>query len=73
MKPGYSTGQGITAIGKLSEALPDGYTYAWSGMTYQEQESGGQVVLILYIALIFGYLFLIAQYESSPFSIACFT
>lgn len=64
MKPGYSTGQGITAIGKLSEALPDGYTYAWSGMTYQEQESGGQVVLILCIALIFGYLFLVAQYES---------
>ena len=64
MKPGYSTGQGITAIGKLSEVLPDGYTYAWSGMTYQEQESGGQVVLILCIALIFGYLFLVAQYES---------
>jgi HAE1 family hydrophobic/amphiphilic exporter-1 len=33
-------------------------------MTYQEQDSSGQVLLIILIALAFGYLFLVAQYES---------
>lgn len=64
MTPGYSTGQGIEAVGRLAQTLPPGYTYAWSGMTYQEQSAGGQVLFILCIALVFGYLFLVAQYES---------
>ena len=62
--PGYSTGQGITAMEKLASALPEGYSLAWSGMTYQEREAGGQTGLILLIAVLFGYLFLVAQYES---------
>ena len=33
-------------------------------MTYQEQQATGQIAIILAIALIFGYLFLVAQYES---------
>jgi HAE1 family hydrophobic/amphiphilic exporter-1 len=33
-------------------------------MTYQELEASGQVTLIILIALAFGYLFLVAQYES---------
>jgi multidrug efflux pump subunit AcrB len=64
LKPGYSTGQGIARIHQLAEELPEGYAYEWSGMTYQEQGAGGQVYLIMVIALAFGYLFLVAQYES---------
>lgn len=64
MKPGYSTGEGIKRIEQLAEKLPEGYSYEWSGMTYQERQAGGQVVTILAIALLFGYLFLVAQYES---------
>lgn len=64
MKPGYSTGQGIKRIAELSSGLPEGYSYEWSGMTYQEQQASGQVVLIIAISLIFAYLFLVAQYES---------
>ena len=65
MKPGYSTGQGITRVAETAKAtLPHGYGYEWSGMTYQEQESGSSVVVVLVIALIFAYLFLVAQYES---------
>ena len=33
-------------------------------MTYQEQQAAGQTVMIIAIALAFGYLFLVAQYES---------
>jgi len=64
MKPGFSTGQGIKRVEELSKTLPEGYAYEWSGMTYQEQQASGQVLVILIIALLFGYLFLVAQYES---------
>ncbi|GHS99500.1 transporter [Synergistales bacterium] len=64
LKPGFSSGQGIARITELEKTLPEGYTCVWSGMTYQEKESGSQVGLIIGIALLFGYFFLVAQYES---------
>jgi HAE1 family hydrophobic/amphiphilic exporter-1 len=54
----------MEVIERISSELPDGYTHEWAGMTYQEREAGGQVMMILVIALLFGYLFLVAQYES---------
>lgn len=64
MKQGYSTGQGIIKLKELAKSLPEGYGYEWSGMTYQEQKAQGQIAIILAIAMIFAYLFLVAQYES---------
>jgi len=64
MAPGYSTGQGIAEMEKLASALPEGYSIEWSGMTYQERQAGGQTALVMIIAVLFGYLFLVAQYES---------
>lgn len=64
MKQGYSTGQGIAAIREVAEDLPEGYGYEWSGMTYQEQRAKGQIAIIISIAMLFAYLFLVAQYES---------
>jgi multidrug efflux pump subunit AcrB len=64
MKPGFSTGAGMALVERLSAELPSGYGYEWSGMTYQEREAGGQVLIILVVALLFAYLFLVAQYES---------
>ncbi len=64
IKPGYSTGQGIARIAQLATELPEGYTYEWSGMTYQEEAASGQGFLLIAVALLFGYLFLVAQYES---------
>ena len=65
MKPGFSSGQGIAKVAELSKKiLPEGYSYDWSGMTYQEQNSKGDIIIVLAIALIFAYLFLVAQYES---------
>ncbi|MDR0616208.1 MAG: efflux RND transporter permease subunit [Synergistaceae bacterium] len=64
MNEGFSTGQGMARLEALSSNLPNGYRYALTGMTYQEQAASGQVVLIIGIALLFGYLFLVAQYES---------
>jgi hydrophobe/amphiphile efflux-1 (HAE1) family protein len=64
MKPGFSTGQGIARIEQLVSELPEGYVQEWTGMTYQEKQASGQTFLIILAALLFGYLFLVAQYES---------
>lgn len=64
MKPGFSTGQGIKRVEEISKSFPKGYGYEWSGMTYQEEQSGGQIPILLAISFIFAYLFLVAQYES---------
>jgi hydrophobe/amphiphile efflux-1 (HAE1) family protein len=64
MAPGFSTGEGIETIKALSSKLPEGYTVDWSGMTYQEQAAKGQTWLLMLVAVLFAYLFLVAQYES---------
>lgn len=61
---GYSSGQGIARIEQLAATLPEGFTLEYSGQTHQERESGGKIAVIIGIALLFGYLFLVAQYES---------
>ena len=62
---GYSSGQAIKAMERAAaESLPPGYTYAWTDMSYQEILAGNQVVIIFLLALVFIYLFLVAQYES---------
>lgn len=62
---GVSSGQAMAAMeALLAQNLPQGYSYSWSGMSWQEQQTGGQVVLIYLAALVFAYLFLVAQYES---------
>lgn len=59
-----STGQAMGALEELSRRLPAGFGYDWSGMSYQEKASGGQIGYLLALAITFGYLFLVAQYES---------
>ncbi|MCF6263212.1 MAG: multidrug efflux RND transporter permease subunit [Xanthomonadales bacterium] len=70
--PGASSGDAITAMEELSAtALPDGYTFSWTGQAYQEILAGDQTSIIFILAIIFVYLFLVAQYESwmIPFSV----
>ncbi len=63
--PAYSTGEAMDAIEKLAkEALPQGYSYEWSGMSFQEKANQGQIGYLIILALTFAYLFLVAQYES---------
>ena len=69
---GRSTGEAIAALESVAaEALPDGYGIEWTGTSSQELEAAGLVVIIFALALIFAYLFLVAQYESwmLPFSV----
>ena len=63
--PGYSTGQAMAAFERLAaRTLPAGYRIEWTGMAYQEQEAGSTAIFAYTLALIFVYLFLVAQYES---------
>ncbi|MFU2318210.1 efflux RND transporter permease subunit [Rahnella sp. PCH160] len=63
--PGFSSGEAMEQMEHiLSEKLPAGYGYQWTGMSLQEIQAGGQAVLIYAAALLFAYLFLVAQYES---------
>ncbi|MGU3521875.1 efflux RND transporter permease subunit [Enterobacteriaceae bacterium C23F] len=48
----------------LATNLPQGYDYAWSGMSWQEQQTGNQAVWIVLAAVVMAWLFLVAQYES---------
>jgi len=64
-KPGYSSGQALTAMQRISATtLPAGYSYEWTGTALQEQAAGGRTPIVLGLALLFAYLFLVALYES---------
>jgi len=46
------------------KVLPADYAFEWSGMSYQEKQNEGQVGYLVLLAVLFAYLFLVAQYES---------
>ncbi len=63
--PGASSGQAMSRIAEVAkEILPKSYALEWSGLSFQEQRASGQTVVLMIAALVFGYLFLVAQYES---------
>ncbi len=62
---GVSSGTAIAAMAGISKAtLPAGYGFEWTGTAYQEQQASGQTGIILALAVLFAYLFLVALYES---------
>ena len=64
-KPGYSSGQGLAAMQRISAAtLPPGYSFEWTGTALQERAASGQTGIVLGLAILFAYLFLVALYES---------
>jgi multidrug efflux pump subunit AcrB len=69
---GYSTGQAIAAMEEVAaRVLPTGYDYEWTGLSLQEKQTSGQIVVVFGLALIVVFLLLTALYESwtTPFSV----
>jgi hydrophobe/amphiphile efflux-1 (HAE1) family protein len=69
---GGSSGQAMDALARLAgTALPQGYSFEWSGLSYQEALASSATVIVFALAIVFGYLFLVAQYESwtIPFAV----
>ncbi len=64
-KPGYSSGQAITAMQDVAkEVLPPGMGYEWTGVSLDQIEAGSVTLLIFGLAVVFVFLVLAAQYES---------
>ncbi|MFC6635115.1 efflux RND transporter permease subunit [Microbulbifer taiwanensis] len=62
--PGYSSGQAMNTMERLAGQLPEGYGYEWTGSSLQEISSGNMAPILFTLAVVFVYLFLVAQYES---------
>ena len=61
---GYSSGQAIRAMEEVASELPPGYSFAWSGLAFEEKQSGSTSALAFVFGLIIVFLVLAAQYES---------
>lgn len=62
---GYTTGDAIAAVQEVAQkTLPQGYSIAWEGLSYDESNRGNEALYIFIVVLIFVYLVLASQYES---------
>ena len=63
--PGVASGTALAAMTEVSgKTLPAGYAFEWTGTAYQEQGAAGQTTIVLGLALLFAFLFLVGLYES---------
>ncbi len=70
--PGQSSGQAVSAMENLAASvLPAGYSYEWTGTTYQEKAAQGNEGMIFGLAVVLVFLCLAALYESwsIPFAV----
>ncbi len=68
---GKSSGDAMNAMEAVAKkVLPADITFDWSGTSAQEREASGQTAMIISMALVFVYLFLVALYESYTIPIA---
>jgi hydrophobe/amphiphile efflux-1 (HAE1) family protein len=69
--PGYSSGQALEVMEQVAaEALPDGYTLAWTGTSFQEKATGGASRSVFLVGVVMVFLVLAAQYERWTLPIA---
>jgi HAE1 family hydrophobic/amphiphilic exporter-1 len=68
---GYSSTDALKALQQLATTLPEGYTFEFSGLSYEEQKAGSTTIYIFMFSITFVFLFLAALYESwsVPFSV----
>lgn len=63
-RDGISSGTALDMLEKLEKKLPAAYDIAWTGLSLQEMETRGLAVILITLAAVFCYLFLVALYES---------
>jgi multidrug efflux pump len=68
--PGRSTGEAMNEMERLAQQLPEGFAYEWTGISYEEKQSAGQITLLLGLSLVVVFLLLSALYESWTIPIA---
>ena len=62
--PGHSSGQAVAAMERIAAWLPDGMTYEWTELTYQEKAAGNAALYVFPLAVLMAFLILAAQYNS---------
>jgi HAE1 family hydrophobic/amphiphilic exporter-1 len=63
--PGVSSGQALQEMERIArETLPQGYDFAWAGLSLEETKSGSQAAYLFALSIVLVYLVLAAQYES---------
>jgi len=69
--PGYSQGQAIEIMEKLAaETLPDGFSYEWTTLAFQQIRAGNTAGFAFALAVVFVFLVLAAQFESLTLPLA---
>ncbi|HEY4547041.1 MAG TPA: efflux RND transporter permease subunit, partial [Pedomonas sp.] len=61
---GYSTGEAMDEMERLASELPQGFGYEWTGISYEEKLSAGQIPALLSLSILIVFLVLAALYES---------
>jgi hydrophobe/amphiphile efflux-1 (HAE1) family protein len=65
VSPGVSTGEALEAMETLaSEVLPEGISYEWTELSYQQKATGNTAIFAFLLAVLFVFLLLAALYES---------
>nr|WP_321454742.1 efflux RND transporter permease subunit [uncultured Cohaesibacter sp.] len=59
-----SSGQAMEAMEELAEQLPSGFGVEWTGLSYQERQSGQQAPMLYALSFLIVFLALAALYES---------
>jgi HAE1 family hydrophobic/amphiphilic exporter-1 len=63
--PGVASGTALAAMSEVSaKTLPPGFSFEWTGTAFQEQRTVGQAGIVLGLAVLFAFLFLVGLYES---------
>ena len=68
--PGRSTGEAMNEMERLAGQLPQGFGFEWTGVSFEEQQAGGQVGALLGLSIVVVFLVLAALYESWAIPIA---
>lgn len=69
--PGMSSGDAMDAMEAIAANLPEGMGIEWTGLSYEERQSGSQAPLLYALSLLIVFLCLAALYESwsIPFAV----
>jgi multidrug efflux pump len=67
---GYSSGDSMAEMVALQQKLAPGTSYAWSDLSYQQNQSSGQAMYLYLLSVVVVFLCLAALYESWSVPIA---
>ncbi len=69
--PGHASGEAMNEMQKIvSDDLPKGFGYDWTGQSYQEILSGNAATLLMVLSILIVFLALAALYESWSIPVA---